>query len=273
MAAIIHYLDQHFREQPNLETLASVADLSVPHFHREFQRWIGISPKGFVQGLTHEYAKAMLRSGASVLESALSAGLSSPSRLHDLCLSIEAVTPGVVKSEGEGLEIRFGTAKSPLGPCFFAETERGICRLDFLTTSSREAERMLQRDWPRANLTPDPQKANKIVAQMFRRTAPKGSDAPLRLWLNGTRFQLQVWKALIELPTGSLISYQGLGARLNHSKSARAIGNAVAANPIAVLIPCHRVIRSTGLIQGYRWGTGRKRALIAWENALRPPKE
>ena len=273
MAAIIRYLDQHFREQPSLEKLASLAQLSVPHFHREFQRWTGISPKGFVQGLTHEYAKAILKTGASVMETAYSVGLSGPSRLHDLCLSVEAVTPGTLKNGGEGMSIRFGTAKSPLGPCFFAESQRGICRLEFLTDSAIEAERALQQDWPQAKLTPADERASAIVAQMFPTASPTSPQTPLRLWLKGTRFQLQVWKALIQLPSGSLISYQELGTLLNRPRGARAIGNAVASNPIAVLIPCHRVIRSTGLVQGYRWGTGRKRALIAWENGRLPANE
>ncbi len=268
MAAIIRHLDQNFRQQPSLEQLASLAGLSVPHFHREFQRWTGISPKRFVQGLTHRYAKAMLKSGASVLETALSAGLSGPSRLHDLCLSVESVTPGILKSGGQGLEMRFGTANSLLGPCFFAETDRGICRLEFLTTSSQEAEQALRQEWPNASLRHDPDRARDVVGQLFHPFAPKTTSPQLHLWLKGTPFQIQVWQALIHLPPGSLVNYQTLGRQLDRPTGARAIGNAVGANPIAVLIPCHRVIRSTGLVQGYRWGTGRKRALIAWESAL-----
>ena len=269
MAAIIEYLGEHYREQPELKDLARIAKLSIPHFHREFHHWIGVSPKDFTQALTHQYAKATLNAGASVMESAYAAGLSGPGRLHDLCLTMEAVTPGMIKTGGQGLRIDYGSAESPFGPCFFAETERGICRFEFSNKPADALKQELSHDWPNATLFNTDQRAKEIVAHIFRATESTPLKAPLRLWLRASEFQFQVWNALLRLPPGSLTSYQRIGDQIGKAKSARAIGNAVGANPTAILIPCHRVIRSTGLLKGYRWGTGRKRALIAWEGAKR----
>ncbi len=267
MAVIIEYLEQHYREQPELKDLARIAELSVPHFHREFHHWVGVSPKDFVRALTHEYAKATLKTGASVMESAYAAGLSGPGRLHDLCLSIEAVTPGMIKSGGHGIDIGFGIAPSPFGPCFFAETDRGICRFEFSNKPLDVLKGELCHEWPKAMLYQSDQRAEEIVAQIFAPTDSTPMKAPLRLWLRGSAFQFKVWKALLALPSGTLTTYKNIATQIAQPKSARAIGNAVGANPTAILIPCHRVIRSTGLLKGYRWGTGRKRALIAWEGA------
>lgn len=267
MAKIIQYLDEHFQDQPSLEQLAQLAGLSPTHFHREFQRWIGVSPKDFVQGLTHQYAKGLLQQGSSVLDAALSAGLSGPGRLHDLCLSIEAITPGTIKSQGEGISIHYGSAESPLGPCFFAESDRGICHFEFILNSSQSHKEALQESWPNAILEENPRRAQQLVSQVFRKKPPQGAEKPLKLWLRGSRFRFKVWRALINLEAASLTCYQSLAEQIGQPKAARAVGNAVGANPVAVLIPCHRVIRRSGIVQGYRWGTGRKRALIAWEGA------
>ena len=271
MAKIIQYLDEHFHEQPSLDDLSRLAGLSPTHFHREFQKWIGVSPKDFVQGLTHSYAKALLQNGSSVLDAALSAGLSGPGRLHDLCLSIDAITPGTLKNQGDGICIHYGSAESPFGPCFFAESDRGICHFEFLLGSTTSREASLKKNWPNATLKKNLPRAKQLVRQVFSSETPSSKAKPLKLWLRGSQFQFKVWQALIDLEPGSLTCYQALGERIGKTKAARAIGNAVGANPIAVIIPCHRVIRMTGIVRGYRWGTGRKRALIAWEGAL--PRE
>lgn len=264
MARIIHFLEQQFREQPSLMELADLAGLSPTHFHREFKTWVGISPKDFVQGLTHAYAKSMLESGESVLDTSLAAGLSGPSRLHDLCVSLEAVTPGEIKSGGSGIKVKYGEAESPFGPCFVATSGRGICRLSFLVDGATHPEDSLRNEWPAAELVESPDHAHDLVKQVFQWPL-QSQSAPLRLWVRGSAFQFKIWQALLAVPRGKLISYQRLGQAVRHPKASRAVGTAVGANPVAVLIPCHRVIRSTGVVQGYRWGTGRKRALIAWE--------
>lgn len=267
MANIIQYLDEHFQDQPSLEQLAQLTGLSSTHFHREFQKWIGISPKDFVQGLTHKYAKSLLQQGSSVLDAALSAGLSGPGRLHDLCLSVDAITPGTIKTKGEGVSICYGSAESPFGRCFFAESDRGICQFEFNPRSDASNKEALRKIWPNATLNHSPRRAQQLVSDVFREQSPQGAMKHLKLWLRGSKFQFKVWRALIGIEPGSLTSYQSLAQGIGQPSAARAVGNAVGANPVAVLIPCHRVIRCTGIVQGYRWGTGRKRALIAWEGA------
>ena len=264
MARIIQFLEDRFEEQPCLAELAHVAGLSPTHFHREFTTWVGISPKDFVQGLTHRYAKTMLAAGESVLDTALTVGLSGPSRLHDLCVTMEAVSPGEIKSGGRGLQVRYGRAESPFGRCFVASSDRGLCRFEFLVDKTSPPELALRDQWPAAEFEEVEQHAREIVKQVFRLPDAPPS-APLRLWVRGTAFQFKIWQALLALPRGRLTSYQRIGQAVQHPKAARAVGTAVGANPVAVLIPCHRVIRSTGVVEGYRWGTGRKRALIAWE--------
>ena len=197
----------------------------------------------------------------------MSAGLSGPGRLHDLCLSIEAITPGAVKSQGEGVSIHYGSAESALGPCFFAESDRGICHFEFILSSKRSHVETIQKNWPKATLKHNPRRARQLVSKVFRSQPPQTAEKPLKLWLRGSKFQFKVWRALINLELGSLTCYQSIAEQIGQPTAARAVGNAVGANPVAILIPCHRVIRRTGIVKGYRWGTGRKRALIAWEGA------
>jgi AraC family transcriptional regulator, regulatory protein of adaptative response / methylated-DNA-[protein]-cysteine methyltransferase len=266
VARIIDYLDENGVEQPSLEALGDFAGLSASRLHHLFVEWAGVTPKDFLQCLTLNRARTLLRDGVSVLDSALESGLSGPGRLHDLCVSLEAATPGEVKSGGEGMLIRFDYAVSPFGECIVAESPRGICHLAFLENGERDlAEAELRANWPNADLQPQ-DFAKPIVGRLFG--AGSNPDQALRVWVKGTRFQVSVWRALLRIPPGSVASYRQLAVAVGAPRSARAVGNAVGANPLACLIPCHRVIRETGVIGNYRWRPGRKRALLAWETAM-----
>lgn len=261
------YLEQRHTEQPPLEEIAAEVGLSEYHFQRLFTRWVGISPKRFLQFLTKEHAGALLDRSASLLEAAYQSGLSGPGRLHDLFVSLEAVTPGEYKQHGAGLEIRYGFQPSPFGECLIAFTGRGVCGLAFVAAGDRdEPLNDLRRRWCRARLTEDNRRAAGLADLIFAGRG-RGVDEPLSLLLNGTNFQIKVWEALLRIPPGNLTTYEEVAAYIGQPKAARAVGNAVGANPIAFIIPCHRVIRKMGLVGGYRWGTARKRALLGWEMA------
>ena len=263
----ITYLEDHVEEQPNLKDVAESVHLSEYHFQRLFSRWVGISPKRFLQYLTKERAKEMLGGSVSVLEAAYAAGLSSPGRLHDLFVNCEAVTPGDYKSQGEDLEIAYGFHASPFGECLLALTGRGICDLIFVSEGNREeALKALKKRWARAALHEDPQRTGPVVAQVFDRLTG-GKAKPLSLHLRGTNFQIKVWEALLNIPSGTVVSYEDIAVSIGMPSAARAVSNAVARNPIPVIIPCHRVIRKAGAYGGYRWGTARKKALLGWEAA------
>lgn len=265
IARIIAYLEAHRSEQPDLETLAREVELSPHHFHRLFSRWAGVTPKDFLQCLTVEHAKERLRLGASVLEAAIDAGLSGPGRLHDLCVGLEAASPGEMKSGGRGWTIRFGMAESPFGRCLIAENPRGLCAL-FFVENENEAESIdeMRRDWPHADWQRDDAVAHAWVRRIFH---PESNEAttPLRAFVRGTEFQVRVWRALLRIPSGTLVTYGQLAKSVGQPGASRAVGSAVGANPISYLIPCHRVIRGTGVIGEYRWGHLRKRAILAKE--------
>ncbi len=266
IAAVIRYLDQHHAEQPSLETLAARTGLSPFHFHRLFTDWAGVTPKDFVQSLTLEHARRRLREGASVLETALEGGLSGPSRLHDLCLSLEAASPGEIKSGGTGWRVRFGFGSTPFGEAIIAEGPRGICYLAFLGEETPgTAEAGLRTAWPGASLQVETAWATETLATIFRR---KPGWNRLRGVVRGSKFQVRVWTALLRVPAGSLTTYKQLAAGIGQPAAARAVGSAVGANLLAYLIPCHRVIRETGVLGGYRWGLTRKQAILAWEEGL-----
>lgn len=270
IAAVIRFLDEHRGEQPDLDTIAAHVGLSRFHVHRLFAEWAGVTPKDFLQCLTVEHAKARLRKGESVLHAALDAGLSGPSRLHDLCVSLEAATPGEIKAQGEGLTITAGIADTPFGACVVGSTPRGIGHLAFVEGPTRAAaERALRSDWPRARIAWDDAAIAKLVAPVFVHDAEARTSSPLRAYVRGSDFQVRVWRALLRIEPGTLVSYGALADALGHRSAARAVGSAVAKNSIAVLIPCHRVIRETGVLGEYRWGKERKRALLAWETAPR----
>jgi AraC family transcriptional regulator of adaptative response/methylated-DNA-[protein]-cysteine methyltransferase len=266
VAAAIEYLSTRHQEQPGLGELSAELGLSRAHLQRVFSRWAGISPKRFLQYLTKEHAKAVLAE-SSVLDASLSVGLSGPGRLHDLMVSTEAMTPGEVKSKGAGLRIEYGVHDSPFGRCLLASTERGVCKLAFF---DRENERdalldELHAHWANASISEDGAKTRSLRDRIFG--ADLGSGEPLHVLLRGTNFQIKVWEALLTVPRGSLVDYGTLAEQLHSRQAARAVGTAVAQNDIAFLIPCHRVIRNTGVFGRYRWGEARKKALVAWESA------
>lgn len=266
----IRYIESHYRDQPTLDQIATETGLSPFHFQRLFTRWAGISPKQFVRYLTVEYAKSSLDRTTPLLDAAFDSGLSGPSRLHDLFVDYEAVSPGEYKTMGAGLEFRYGVHNGPFGAFLLVATDRGICSLTFVGNTHEERDQRLaelQSRWPGGNFIHDPDHTAPWAEQAF---APKsnGTSAPTKVWLKGTNFQIQVWKALLSVPMGRLSSYGEIGDAMGKPRAARAIGSALANNPVAWLIPCHRVIRATGGFKtDYRWGSARKRAMIGWEAA------
>ena len=248
-------------EAPPLRELAGRAGLSPAHFQRVFTRYVGVSPKRFAQALVLERAEAELTEGAGVLAAATEAGLSSPGRLHDLSVSLRAMTPGELGSGGERLRIEWTVGNTLLGPAVVATTARGVCALSFLERGA-DPTRSLHDRFPRATLVEQSNAGAEALAALRRASEARG---PLALHVRGTTFQVRVWRALLALPAGATTSYGVLAERLGHPRGARAVAGAVAANPIAVLIPCHRVLRRHGALGGYRWGLGRKRALLALE--------
>lgn len=265
--AAIAYLLRHWRRQPSLDEMATAAGLSPAHFQRLFTRWAGISPSRFMQYLTLETAKRLLCENRSVLEAALETGLSGPSRLHDLFVAFEALSPGEYKRKGEGLRLRYGLHEGPFGRFLLAASPRGICGLAFADDEALELSRMRER-WPMAEFVRD-QAATRPLAEAVFSPVKKPGQAPLRLHIAGTNFQVKVWEALMTAPPGGLLSYNDVARLIGERSCARAIGNALAANPLAFLIPCHRVIRASGAFNDYRWGTERKLAIIGWEQARR----
>ncbi len=261
----IRYLAAHVDEQPTLSTVAAEVGLSPFHLQRVFKRWAGISPKRLLQLLTVEHAKELLDESASVLDTTYEVGLTSPARLHDHFVALEAMTPGEYKSGGADLEIRYGFHDSPFGAMLLAATGRGICRLTFPAGDEASAEVAgLATNWPRARLSEDPASTRPLARRIFDRAA---RGEPLRLLVHGTNFQIAVWRALLSIPEGEVTTYSRIAAAIGRPRAVRAVGNAVGANPIAYLIPCHRVLRQVGALGGYRWGAARKQALLAWESA------
>ena len=266
VAKAILYLEDHIFEQPGLEDLAEQVHLSPYHFQRLFTRWAGVSPKRFLQFLTLEHAKRLLKSSTQ-LDATYQAGLSSPSRLHDLFVAVDAVTPGEYKALGSGLEIAYGLHPSPFGECLLAVTERGLCGLSFVDEADpRAALQDLRRRWPRARLLEDNGRTAAMIRRVFG-SSTESNQPPIPLLLKGTNFQIKVWEALLRIPPGAVTSYNRLAAKIGNPAAGRAVGAAVGATPIAYLIPCHRVILSTGAFGNYRYGALRKKAIIGWEQA------
>ena len=263
--AAIRYLDRHRKRQPELAELAAHVGLSQSHLHRLFSRWAGVTPKRFLEFLTVQHAKKLLDDSESVLAAAYGSGLSGPGRLHDHFVTVEAVTPGEYRSGGAGLTIGFGTGESPFGPVFVAWTERGVCRVGFASPGNVAAEKeALRRTWRRASLQADEPKAEALARTIF--SAPFEAEAgPLTVHVRGTNFQLAVWRALLRVPPGQVITYGRLAEEVCSARAARATGNAVGSNPIVFLIPCHRVIRAGGVTGNYGGGVTRKRCMLGWE--------
>lgn len=266
VAAAIRYLVEHYAEQPSLDEVAAVAGLHPHHFQRVFKRWAGISPKRFAQYLTVEHAKGLLSADESVLGAALDVGLSGPGRLHDLFVACEAMTPGDYKARGRDLVIRFGVQDSPFGRVVIGLTDRGICWLGFAADTVDPAAAMAA-EWGAATLIRDDAAVAGVAARLFGDGSTNGSSLPLLL--RGTNFQIKVWQALLRIPPGHVASYRQVAEAIGNPDAVRAVGRAVGRNPIAVIIPCHRVILNSGAIHNYRWGESRKRALLAWEAGRR----
>jgi AraC family transcriptional regulator of adaptative response/methylated-DNA-[protein]-cysteine methyltransferase len=260
----ILYLENHYKDQPNLEEVAGNIGLSEYHFQRLFTRWAGVSPKRFLQFLTKEGAKGLLDRSENLLDTTHQVGLSSLGRLHDLFITTEAVTPGEYKSRGTGVTIRYGLHASPFGKCLIAVTERGICHLGFVQTSEGDAVDNLAAEWKQARMIEDYASTAPLVEPIFD-LSYRGK--PLNVHLRGTNFQLKVWEALLQVPAGAVTTYEGIASSIGRPSATRAVGTAVGHNPIAVLIPCHRVIRKAGEFSNYRYGRLRKKALLAREFA------
>lgn len=268
VAKALDYVARNYASQPELTEIAEHAGLSEYHFQRLFTRWVGISPKKFLQYVTLTRAKDRLVRSASVLDTALEVGLSGPGRLHDLFITCEAMSPGEYKQRGRGITIRHGFHPSPFGECLIMLTERGICGFAFVVDGKREeALGELASRWAKARLISDPRGTHSTAERTFA-LGGTNRESPLPLLLSGTPFQIKVWEALLRIPRGGLTTYEGLSLALGYGGRAnQAIGQAVGANPIAYLIPCHRVIRKSGLLGGYHWGVERKLAMIGWEAA------
>jgi AraC family transcriptional regulator of adaptative response/methylated-DNA-[protein]-cysteine methyltransferase len=270
VARVIRHLDEHHTLQPGLDELARIAGLSPYHFHRLFSAWAGVTPKDFLQCLTLEHAKALLHQGQDVLSAALEAGLSGPGRLHDLCVTLEAVSPGELKNGGSSLNIRFGFAATPFGDCLIGECERGLCHLAFVDDQGPDAALDdLRNTWPEARLTQSDRTAAGLASRIFERPVATRARSTLRAFVKGSAFQVRVWRSLLRVPPGCLVTYGQLAGAIGQPNAARAVGSAVGQNPLAYLIPCHRVIRETGVIGDYRWGRVRKRAIVGWETSRR----
>jgi AraC family transcriptional regulator, regulatory protein of adaptative response / methylated-DNA-[protein]-cysteine methyltransferase len=266
----ILYLENHYKDQPSLEELAANIGLSEFHFQRLFTRWAGVSPKRFLQFLTKESAKELLDRSENLLEATHQIGLSSLGRLHELFVTTEAVSPGEYKSRGAGMTIRYGVHPTPFGKCLIATTDRGICHLGFVKTNEGDAIDNLMEDWKEAKMTEDVRSTMPLIKPIFDlRYGVRGGE-PLSVYLRGTNFQLKVWEALLQIPVGTVTTYEGIAERIGKPSASRAVGTAVGHNPIAVLIPCHRVIRKVGEFGNYRYGALRKKALLAYESTLTP---
>jgi AraC family transcriptional regulator of adaptative response/methylated-DNA-[protein]-cysteine methyltransferase len=264
----IAYLEERALDQPSLDEVAEHIGLSSYHFQRLFKSWAGVSPKRFLQYLTIENAKRLLRESVSVLDTALDVGLSGPGRLHDLFVSVEAMTPGEFKAQGKDLRISHGFHETPFGECLLAATPRGICSLAFVEPETRSAAlNELQENWLEATLVEDQNAGKVTIKHIFGQTHVQ-AQTPLKVILHGTNFQVKVWEALLRIPEGAVVSYGSLAETIGHPGAHRAVGTAVGHNPVGYLIPCHRVLRANGEVGGYHWGTTRKKAILAREAAF-----
>lgn len=261
----IQYIEANVKRQPDLEEIASAVGLSEYHFQRLFTRWAGISPKRFMQFLTREHAKELLDKSENLLETTHQVGLSSLGRLHDLFVTTEAVTPGEYKSHGAGLTIRYGIHPTPFGKCLIGATERGICHLAFVDGSEGRAVDNLVAHWKEAQMTEDYKTTAPLVNRIFLEVE---AVSPLKLHLRGTNFQIKVWEALLNIPLGAVTTYERIAAQIGNPHAVRAVGSAVGDNPIAYLIPCHRVIRKSGEFGNYLYGSARKKAILAREISM-----
>ena len=266
IADAIRFIASQVERQPTLDEIAAHVHLSPFHFQRLFSRWAGVTPKRYLQVLTLERAKALLQESRPLLEVADTLGLSSGSRLYDHFVQLEAVTPGEYKQRGAGLVIDHGVHDTPFGQAFVALTPRGVCNFSFLDEKAPEVPlAALAHSWPEAELREAPSRTQNVINTMF--DGSKAPDRPISLHVSGTNFQISVWRALLQIPPAKVVSYAQVASAVGNPKAARAVGLAVGANPVALMIPCHRVIQQNGKLGGYHWGETRKQAIHAWEAA------
>jgi AraC family transcriptional regulator of adaptative response/methylated-DNA-[protein]-cysteine methyltransferase len=263
----IAFLSERWRTQPDVEAIALAAGVSAADLHHLFRRWAGITPKAFLQALTLDHARRLLRDSASVLDAALEVGLSGPGRLHDLFVTHEAMSPGEWKSGGDGLTLRYGFHPSPFGTALVMATERGLAGLAFADAGEEPAALADMRSrWPMANVVADAAATAPLARRIFDRKLWR-ADRPLRVVLIGTDFEVRVWETLLAIPLGRATTYSDIASKIRAPKAARAVGAAVGKNPISFVVPCHRVLGKSGAITGYHWGLTRKRAMLGWEAA------
>lgn len=269
IAQSIETIIQTYTENPSLEDLARQAGYSLAHFQKTFKEYVGISPKRMMQYMKMRHVRELLVDGHTTLDAAYDAGMSGNGRLHDLFLSCEGISPGDIQSRGKGLVIHYGFIPSVLGEMMLAKTPKGLCWLGFLMEGSRDVPtRRMKAYWPHASFVEDDKSIapeGHIINQIWSGKHVRGR---IRIDIYGTNFQIQVWKALLQIPMDGLKTYQQIGQQIRKPKAARAVGNAVGANPLSLLIPCHRVIRASGIIDNYGWGSPRKKLLLAIEKTL-----
>jgi AraC family transcriptional regulator of adaptative response/methylated-DNA-[protein]-cysteine methyltransferase len=266
MTRAIEFIEREYSRQPKLARIARHVGLSEFHFNRLFRRWTGLTPKQYLAEVTSRAAGDALVSESSVMDAALSVGLSGGGRLHDLTVTLEAMSPGEIRARGAGVVIRFGQASTPFGTAFIAETDRGLCRLSFLDGRGDAIElEALRAAWPKARFERDDARAAALAEAIWTRKPADRPSITLPLAVTGTNFQVQVWRALLELDPGESVTYSALARKLGKPNAARAVGSAVGANPIGWVIPCHRVLRAGGKLGGYRWGPTRKQMIHRWE--------
>jgi AraC family transcriptional regulator of adaptative response/methylated-DNA-[protein]-cysteine methyltransferase len=261
----ISFLRENWRDQPEIEAIADAAGVTSTDLHHLFRRWAGLTPKAFLQALTLDRARSLLRESASVLDTAFEVGLSGPARLHDLFVTHEAMSPGEWKAGGEGVTLAYGFHPSPFGTALIMATERGLAALAF-ADPGEEAPALadLRRRWPKACCIEDVPRTAPLAQRIFNPSLWR-SDSPLRIILIGTDFEVRVWEMLLRVPMGRLTSYSQLASKVCSARAARAVGAAVGKNPISFVVPCHRVVGRTGALTGYHWGLTRKQAMLGWE--------
>ena len=261
----IAFISEHWRAQPTIEATAEAAGLTPDELHHLFRRWAGLTPKAFMQALTLDHAKSLLRGSASVLDAALDSGLSGPGRLHDLFVTHEAMSPGEWKNGGAGMTLRYGFHPSPFGTAVVIASERGLAGLAFADPGEEQpALADMQRRWPLASYVADQTATAPFAQRIFDRRLWR-ADQPLRVVLIGTDFEVRVWQTLLRIPMGRAVSYSDIASRINSPKASRAVGAAVGKNPISFVVPCHRALGKSGALTGYHWGLTRKRAMLGWE--------
>ncbi|ODM74302.1 methylated-DNA--[protein]-cysteine S-methyltransferase [Bradyrhizobium elkanii] len=261
----IAFISEHWRTQPTIEAMADAAAVTPDELHHLFRRWAGLTPKAFMQALTLDHAKTLLRDSASVLDAALDSGLSGPGRLHDLFVTHEAMSPGEWKTGGGGMTLRYGFHPSPFGTAIVIATDRGLAGLAFADHGDEQtAFADMKRRWPNATYVEDTDGTTALAQRVFD-TRLWRADQPLRVVLIGTDFEVRVWETLLKVPMGRAVSYSDIACKINSPKASRAVGAAVGRNPVSFVVPCHRALGKSGALTGYHWGITRKQAMLGWE--------